>query len=60
MAQIINKCEERLIKEGSHTTPFSVDEIRGGALKGILIPSDYTAPMEVRVNVYIGSIHISL
>ena len=26
---------------------FLVEEIRNGALKGVLIPTDYTAPMEV-------------
>ena len=46
-ALIINKCEERLIKVGTRMSPFSVDEIRRGALKGQLIASDYTAPMEV-------------
>ena len=42
-----NKCEECLIKEGTCTAPFLVEEMRNGALKGVLIPTDYTAPMEV-------------
>ena len=46
-AQNINKCKETLIKAGIRTGPFSVDEIRGGTLKGQLIASDYTTPMEV-------------
>ena len=46
-AQIIAKCEERLIKAGSRNSPFTVDKIHGGTLKGLLIPSDYSAPMEV-------------
>ena len=46
-AQIITKCEERLIKVGIRSAPFSVDEICGGVLKELLIPSDYSAPMDV-------------
>ena len=44
-AQIIAKCEERLIKAGTRNSPFTVDKIHGGALKGLLIPSDYSALM---------------
>ena len=48
-AQVINKCEEHLIKEGVCTTPFSVDKIRGGTFKDVLIPTDYMAPMVVKI-----------
>ena len=47
VAQIITACEERLLKDQTITTPFSVADIQGGVLKEHLIEEDYLTPKKV-------------
>ena len=46
-AEIIAVCEEHLIKSGARTTAFTLDKLRGGILKDILMEEDYLAPQQV-------------
>ena len=46
-AHIITACENRLLTSKIFDHPFTVEEIRGGALAQHLTMDDYLAPLEV-------------
>ena len=47
LPKLFQPVRDRALLEGTHDSPFSVEEIKGGILKQFLKEEDYIAPLQV-------------